>query len=154
LKALLEDTRDKKYSQFTMQHFGAWEEIRLTEIFGSSIILTQFPLLQIPFYHANAASEFEGIPLAENADVVLSGYRETIGSGVRLRDIGALMEKARVFNLPLADYEPYFQIRRMDGYRPSAGFGLGWQRLVQWILCLPFIWEATVFPRGHTIPHP
>jgi aspartyl/asparaginyl-tRNA synthetase len=125
LALLYRDTGDAAYKQHSMQHFGAWEEVRLTQILGRHALLTEFPLLQIPFYHDIAKVGDDGVPLANNADLILYGYREVVGAGVRIRDIPALQEKARQFNLPLDDYEPYLQSRRVAGYQQTAGFGMG-----------------------------
>ena len=154
LTILYKDTDDPRYKEFTLKHFGAWEEVRLSEIVGRNVWLTHFPLLQIPFYHNASKRSEEGVPLAENADLILHGYREVIGSGVRIASPKALSEKARLFNLPPEDYEPYLQTRGFENYASTAGFGLGWQRLVQWLLGLPCIWEATHLPRGHVLPKP
>lgn len=154
LNILLQETGDEKYREFSLKHFGAWEEIRLTEIFNSHLWITNFPMMEIPFYH-RAASHFEdGVPTAENADLILRGSREVIGTGVRMSDSQALQEKARIFNLPPEDYEPYLQMRALPHYKPSAGFGLGWQRLTHWLLRMPVIWETMHVPRGHILPRP
>src|SRR5690606_17904111 len=71
LRLLKEDTGDPRYDEFTLKHFGAWEEVRLTEIVGKNVWLTQFPLLQIPFYHGRMRIDDSGIPIAENADLIL-----------------------------------------------------------------------------------
>lgn len=153
LQALYEDTKEDRYKELTLKHFGSWEEVRLTELMGKHIIVTEFPLLQIPFYH-NMRHDKDGVPLAENADIILYGYRETIGSGVRITQPAALAQKAKQFNLPLDDYAPYLKMRDYESYKSTAGFGLGWQRYVQWLLQLPFIWQATHIPRGHHLPRP
>jgi asparaginyl-tRNA synthetase len=137
-----------------MENFGAWEEILITQIFGGHVLVTNFPMLQIPFYHEIAKRKVNGIPVAENADLILQGYRETVGSGVRVAKPEVLAEKARIFNLPLEDYKPYLETRKIKNYKQTAGFGLGWQRFTQWLLRLPYIWETTPTPRGHTIPSP
>lgn len=155
LNALYKETGDDTYKEFSLKNFGAWEEVKLTEIFGGRhVIVTKFPLLQIPFYHNELMENENGISLAENADFILSGYRETIGSGTRISSPEALMEKAKIFNLPSADYEPYIQTRLQEGYQKTSGFGLGWQRYVQWVLRLPHIWDTTHVPRGHHLPRP
>jgi len=154
LDALYRETRDEIYKEFSLRHFGAWEEIKLTEIFKKHVLVIKFPLLQIPFYHNELKESENGVPLAENADFILCGYRETIGSGTRISSPEALKEKARVFNLPPSDYDPYIQTRLQGNYQKTSGFGLGWQRYVQWILQLPYIWEATHVPRGHHLPKP
>ncbi|MGK2848538.1 MAG: amino acid--tRNA ligase-related protein [Minisyncoccota bacterium] len=154
LEALHKETGDDMYKEFSLKNFGAWEEIKLTEIFGKHVIVTKFPLLQIPFYHNELEGDEGGVPLAENADFILCGYRETVGSGSRISSPEALREKAKAFNLPTGDYDPYIQTRLQEDYQKTSGFGLGWQRYVQWVLQLPYIWEATHIPRGHHLPKP
>jgi aspartyl/asparaginyl-tRNA synthetase len=153
IKLLYDDTGEEKYQEQTLKHFGAWEEIRLTNILGKHVILTEFPLAEIPFYH-NELKHVNNISVSESADVILYGYRETIGSGVRIKSIDSLMEKAKHFNLPPDDYKPYLDTRKFSNYQQSAGFGLGWQRLTHWLLKLPAIWEASHIPRGHLLPKP
>lgn len=154
LDILYRDTRDPMYKEFSMKSFGSWEEIRLTEILGKHVIVTEFPLLQIPFYHNSKKYDQNGVALAENADLILYGYRETIGSGTRISDPQALLQKANQFNLPEEDYAPYLKTRDYEHYSETSGFGLGWQRLTQWLLKLPVIWEASHIPRGHHAPRP
>lgn len=154
LESLYKETGDDVYKEFSLKHFGAWEEIKLTEIFNKHVIVTKHPLMQIPFYHNELEEDENGVPLAENADFILCGYRETVGSGTRISNPEALMKKAEAFNLPLSDYNSYIQTRLQNNYQKTSGFGLGWQRYVQWILQLPFIWEATHIPRGHHLPKP
>lgn len=154
LDALFKETKNDKYKDLTMKNFGSWEEIMITQIYKGSVLITNFPMLQIPFYHKVAKNKINNIPLAENADLILQGYRETVGSGVRVSNAKALAEKARIFHLPEIDYKPYLDTRRLKKYRQTSGFGLGWQRLTQWLLKLPFIWDTTPIPRGHTVPRP
>jgi len=154
LGALFKETQNEKYKEFSMKHFRAWEEVLVTQIYDGHVLVTNFPMLQIPFYHEIAKEKVNDVPVAENADLILQGYRETVGSGVRVVKPKILAEKAKIFNLPLDDYRPYLETRKFKNYKPSAGFGLGWQRLTQWLLKLPYIWETTPTPRGHTIPRP
>lgn len=154
LDALYEETGDDRYNEFSLKNFSSWEEIKLTEILGKHVVVTKFPLLQIPFYHNELEEDEKGVLLAENADFIFYGYRETIGSGARISNPEALKEKARIFNLPVTDYDPYIQTRLQGEYQKTSGFGLGWQRYVQWILQLPYIWNATHVPRGHHLPKP
>ncbi|MEA3304276.1 MAG: amino acid--tRNA ligase-related protein [Patescibacteria group bacterium] len=151
---LYADTKDEKYKEFSLKNFGSWEEVRLTEIIGKHVSVEKFPMLQIPFYHAIAEETEDGIPLAKNADIILAGYRETVGAGSRIIDKETLMKKADIFNLPKEDYLPYLVSRDNENYTETAGFGLGWQRLVQWLLKMPTIVDSTVFPRTHLTPNP
>lgn len=153
LELLYKETLDDKYKSFTMQNtFNSWEEIRLTEILGGTVLVTNFPLLEVPFYHSVIKGE-EPI-VANNADFIWAGYREFIGSGQRIQSVEELENKARIFNLPTLDYAPYIQTRVLSNYKPTSGFGMGWERMLQGILCLPFIWSGSQFPRVHSSLRP
>lgn len=153
LDILHEDTGDDKYRQFTMDGvFGSWDEVRLTNILGTMVGVTQFPLLEVPFYH----TQVEGVnpPVADNTDLIWPGYREFLGSGHRVRSTEELEYKAEVFELPRDDYMPYLQTRELEGYTPTSGFGLGWERFIQGVLNAPTIWSMSAFPRGDTTLRP
>ncbi|UFX83127.1 amino acid--tRNA ligase-related protein [Candidatus Absconditicoccus praedator] len=154
LDLLYKETGDEKYKDFSLKNFGTWEEVKLTEVLKSNVIVEKFPMLQIPFYHAIAKEEIDGVPVAKNADFILYGFRETIGAGERIKDKNVLLKKAEIFNLPENDYLPYLQTRDFLDYEVTSGFGMGWQRLTQWITNQPYIYEATVFPRTHLVPNP
>lgn len=154
LSLLYKETQDDKYKEFTMKNFWSWEEIKLTELLWWNVIVENFPMLQIPFYHAIAENRVNGVPVAKNADFILYGYRETIGSWERIVDKETLLKKADIFNLPLTDYFPYVVSRDFSTYKQTSWFGLGWQRLMQWITNQPYIYEATIIPRTHLIPNP
>lgn len=154
LEILYKDTNDSRYKEFSLKNFWSWEEIRLTEIVGKNVSVEKFPMLQIPFYHAIAKEEYNGVPLAQNADIIFQWYREVIWSGVRIADKATLLKKAEIFNLPQEDYMPYLSSRDDKFYEPTAWFWLGWQRLVHWLLKMPTIIDSTVFPRTHLTPNP
>lgn len=146
IDALYCDTRQDRYKRFTLDGtLGAEEEVRLTEIFGKLVAVKNFPLLEVPFYHAEVPSTVPAV--ADNADFIWPGYREVVGSGRRVDNTDELRRKAMIFELPDTDYRPYLRTRELPGYRPSCGFGLGWERLLQGVLRLPFIWSGAPFPR-------
>mgnify|MGYP001610059883 FL=1 len=130
---------------FSLKNFGFWEEVKLTEIFKNMVIIKEFPFLEVPFYHAVVNNKEPKV--ANNADFIWPGYREILGSGHRVRTEKELKEKAKIFNLPKEDYAPYLQTRKLDKYKPTSGFGLGWERILQGLLEMPFIWSAVHFPR-------
>jgi aspartyl/asparaginyl-tRNA synthetase len=145
LDLLYKETNDEKYKEFTLKNFGAWEEIKLTQILNNMVLIKEFPLLEVPFYHAVIEDKTPSV--ANNADIIWSGYREILGSGHRVQSKEELDKKAEIFNLPKEDYEPYLQTRKLNSYKPTSGFGLGWERLLQGLLEMPFIWSADQFPR-------
>ena len=152
LDLLYEETEDEKYKEFTLKNFGSWEEVKITELLGNMVMIREFPLLEVPFYHA--IMDGKEPKVANNSDFIYPGYREILGSGHRVRSEKELSEKAETFNLPKKDYEPYIQTRKLKNYKETSGFGLGWERFLQGILEMPFIYSASLFPRVHNTLKP
>ncbi|WP_199845518.1 amino acid--tRNA ligase-related protein [Streptomyces scabiei] len=153
LDLLLEDTGDNRFRDFTTDGtFGSWEEVRLTWICGGPVTVSQYPLLEVPFYHAE--TEGSHLRTANNADIIWPGYREILGSGERIGGSDELAAKAETFQLPPQDYAPYLETRELDGWRRSSGFGLGWERFLQGVLEMPAIWDVCHFPRTHSTLKP
>jgi len=98
LELLYKETGDEKYKKFTLKYFGSWEEIKITELLGSMVLIREFPLLEVPFYHTMLDGKIPKV--ADNSDIIWPGYRETIGSGHRVRSEKELREKSEIFNLP------------------------------------------------------
>jgi asparaginyl-tRNA synthetase len=148
LDLLREDTGEDRFRHFTTEGtFGSWEEIRLTWICGGPVTVSSFPLLEVPFYHAEIRDSDP--KTAHNADIIWPGYREIIGTGERIGGSDELAAKAETFQLPPEDYAPYLETRELDGWRRSSGFGLGWERFLQGVLEMPAIWDVCHFPRTH-----
>jgi len=153
LKILYKNTGNEKYKNFTMNNqFGSWEEIKLTNILNSFIIIREYPLFEVPFYHAKIENSTP--EKANNADFIWPGYREFIGSGQRIGNLSELKDKSEIFNLPIKDYSPYLKSRQSPYYKTSSGFGMGLERFIQGILCLPSIHLSTLFPRTHLTLYP
>ncbi|QFR02878.1 asparagine--tRNA ligase [Streptomyces phaeolivaceus] len=153
LDLLHEDTGDNRFRNFTTDGtFGSWEEIRLTWICGGPVTVSQYPLLEVPFYHAE--NRDSNPRTANNADIIWPGYREILGSGERIGGSDELAAKAETFQLPPQDYAPYLETRELDDWRRSSGFGLGWERFVQGVLEMPAIWDVCHFPRTHSTLKP
>jgi asparaginyl-tRNA synthetase len=154
MKLLLDHTADKKYETVSLKNFGSYEEVTLTRILNTHCNVTEFPLEEIPFYHDEAFINADGHKFAHNADFIMLGYREVVGSGQRITNIDAIRQKADFFNLPVEDYAPYIDLRLQDTYKTTCGFGVGWQRYTQWLTKMPFIWDVSHIPRGHHAPRP
>src|SRR4029077_137837 len=83
----------------------------------------------------------------EAADLLApEGYGEMIGASARETDVQRLTERLRETGADPKEYDWYLDLRR-HGSVPHAGFGLGIERLVRWVLRLEHIREATPFPR-------
>ncbi|MEM4266131.1 MAG: amino acid--tRNA ligase-related protein [Candidatus Woesearchaeota archaeon] len=152
LKLLFKDTQNTKYKKFTLASFGMWEEVRLTQLLNGVVGVSEMPALEVAFYHAVKMNKKPKV--ADNTDIIWPGYREIAGSGHRVNNIRELRLKSRIFSLPQKDYAQYLESRKFPTYKPSSGFGLGWERLIQGLLHMPFIYSASQFPRVDTTLRP
>ncbi|MEM0383714.1 MAG: asparagine--tRNA ligase [Candidatus Caldarchaeum sp.] len=130
---------------------GADEERVLTMEFDKPFFLTHFPKKAKAFYHKPDPSNKE---LTLSADLLApSGYGEVVGGGQRIHDYDELLSRIEEEGLDPSDYAWYLDLRKY-GSVPHSGFGLGLERLVQWLLGLKNIRSAAMFPRTPTRVYP
>lgn len=79
-------------------------------------------------------------------DVLVPGIGEIIGGSQREDDYDKLFEKIKAENLNPDDYWWYLELRKF-GSVPHAGFGLGFERLIQFVTGLTNIRDVIPFPR-------
>lgn len=88
-------------------------------------------------------------------DLLIPQVGELCGGSLRENDLELLQEKIRVMDPSgkmLESMSWYFDLRRFGGV-PSGGFGMGFDRLLQFILGRPNIKDVTPFPRWpHNCP--
>ena len=74
------------------------------------------------------------------------GYGELVGASARENDIERLVTRLHEIGADPSEYEWYLDLRR-HGSVPHAGFGIGIERLMRWMLRREHIRETTPFPR-------
>jgi len=79
-------------------------------------------------------------------DVLVPRIGEIIGGSQREDDYDRLLERIEEMNLNPDDYWWYLELRKF-GSVPHAGFGLGFERLIQFITGLSNIRDVIPFPR-------
>lgn len=120
-------------------------ERQLVDHFGSPVILQHFPTLMKPFYHKIDPDRPD---VTRSADFLFPICGELIGSGERETDIDSMLERMSKMDPPLSSEEYYWYMDlRKYGSVPHSGFGMGLERLIQWLLGLEHIRDATLFPR-------
>lgn len=123
---------------------GTAEERALTLEERTPIFLTHFPRELKAFYMLRSPSDERTV---EAADLLApEGYGEVIGASSRETDVALLTERLKAIGADPAEYDWYLDLRR-HGSVPHAGFGMGIERLVRWVLRLEHIRDTTPFPR-------
>lgn len=124
--------------------FGTVEERVLSTQYTQPVFVTHFPRQCKAFYHD---------PDPTNPEVTLSadllapqGFGEIAGGGQRISDYDTLRQSIQQFNLIASDYDWYLDLRRY-GSVVHSGFGMGIERVLRWVLQLPHIRDACLFPR-------
>lgn len=79
-------------------------------------------------------------------DILFPGIGEIIGGSQREDDLGRLEARIAEMGLDAHAYDWYLDLRRF-GTHPHAGFGLGFERLVQFVTGMANIRDVIPFPR-------
>jgi asparaginyl-tRNA synthetase len=126
------------------EDFGSREERVLSQQFTQPFFVTHFPRKCKAFYHDPDPTDPE---VTLSADLLAPrGFGEIAGGGQRISDYALLVASLKEFGLDPAEYEWYLDLRRY-GSVVHSGFGMGVERVIRWMLRLPHIRDAALFPR-------
>jgi asparaginyl-tRNA synthetase len=126
------------------QDVGADEEFALTKDKKNPLFLHNHPKEFKAFYMREDPKK-PGTVLS--ADLLApQGHGEIIGGSERTWELDELLSRLKEQKMREADYKWYIELRKY-GSVPHAGFGLGIERLVKWMLNLEHIRDAIPFPR-------
>ncbi|NQU40403.1 MAG: asparagine--tRNA ligase [Lentisphaerae bacterium] len=115
----------------------------LTEqVFAQPVIVTDFPEAIKPFY---MRLNDDGKTVAA-MDVLLPHVGEIIGGSQREERLDVLLERMALKGVDPEAYRWYVDLRRF-GSVPHAGFGLGFERMVQFCTGMQNIRDVIPFPR-------
>ena len=79
-------------------------------------------------------------------DLLVPGVGEIVGGSQREDDMEKLQQQIKDKKIDTESIQWYLDLRKY-GYASSAGFGLGFERLIMYILGLDNIRDAIPFPR-------
>ena len=79
-------------------------------------------------------------------DVLFPGIGEVIGGSQREERLDKLTARMKEMNIPEQDLWWYLELRKF-GTVPHSGFGLGFERLIQFITGMNNIRDVIPFPR-------
>jgi asparaginyl-tRNA synthetase len=120
------------------------EERALTEGTSKPIVVTHYPKVSQAFYKARDPKRPD---LVLAFDVIAGdGVGEIVGGSERETDLETIRKSLSEQGEDPKRYEWYLDSRRYGSVQ-HAGFGMGMERLIQWIAKLDHIRDAIPFPR-------
>lgn len=141
----------KKKFQFHIDAWGAdlqseHERYLVEKHFKKPVILTDYPKDIKSFY---MRQNEDGKTVAA-MDILFPGIGEIVGGSQREERLDKLMQRMEEMNIPADEMWWYLDTRKF-GTTPHAGFGLGFERLVQFVTGMGNIRDVIAFPRtpGH-----
>lgn len=115
----------------------------LTEkIYKCPVVVTDYPASIKPFYMRLSD---DGKTVAA-MDILVPGIGEIVGGSQREERLDVLTRRMVEAGIDIKEYDWYLDLRRY-GTVPHAGFGLGFERLVQFVTGMSNIREVIPFPR-------
>lgn len=117
-------------------------ERMLYELLGTDLIfITEYPIEKRPFYHVWDASK----GTTRSYDLLLRGLEITSGSE-RECSYEKVCQQAQEKGVTLSKIEDFLQVFKY-GTPPTAGFGVGIERVLTKLLGLSSVKEAALFPK-------
>ncbi|XP_023226579.1 uncharacterized protein LOC111627241 [Centruroides sculpturatus] len=112
------------------------------KIYQSPVVVINYPK-QIKAFYMQLNEDQKTVA---NFDLLVPGVGELIGGSVREADYQKLTKRLKELKIASQELDWYLDLRRFGGGR-SAGFGLGFERLVMYVCGLDNIRDAIPFPR-------
>lgn len=137
----------KKKFQFVIEEWGAdlqseHERYLVEKHFKKPVILTDYPK-EIKAFYMRVNDDDKTV---RAMDILFPGIGEIVGGSQREERLDVLLQKMKEFDIPEEEMQWFLDTRRF-GSCEHAGFGLGFERLVQFITGMGNIRDVIPFPR-------
>jgi asparaginyl-tRNA synthetase len=119
------------------------ERFLTEEIAGGPVIVTDYPRDIKAFY----MKQNEDGRTVRAMDLLVPRLGEIIGGSEREADYGRLVARMEEMGMRVEDYRWYLDLRRY-GTVPHSGFGMGFERLIQYVTGMANIRDVIPFPRA------
>jgi len=143
IKELEASKKDFEYPvKWGMDLQSEHEKFITGEIFKKPVIVTDYPK-EIKAFYMKLNDDGKTV---RAMDVLVPRLGEIIGGSERENDYNKLLKRIRELGLNEEDYWWYLDLRKY-GSAPHAGFGLGFERLIQFVTGMQNIRDVIPFPR-------
>ncbi|MBX2930732.1 MAG: asparagine--tRNA ligase [Chitinophagaceae bacterium] len=114
--------------------------------FKKPVIVRNYPAAIKAFYMRMNEGCEEGKETVAAMDILAPGIGEIVGGSQREERYDVLLNRMEKFNIPVEEMNWYLDTRRF-GSVPHAGFGLGFERIVQFVTGMTNIRDVIPFAR-------
>ncbi len=114
--------------------------------FKKPVIVRNYPAAIKAFYMRMNEGCEEGKETVAAMDILAPGIGEIVGGSQREERYDVLINRMKQFNIPIEEMNWYLDTRRF-GSVPHAGFGLGFERMVQFVTGMSNIRDVIPFAR-------
>jgi len=83
----------------------------------------------------------------DNYDLILPKYGEVLSGSKREREYSKIVRKLERDHVKKDNYKLLLKMSKEEKIKPSAGAGIGVERLVSWMIGAKHIGEVQLFPR-------
>jgi asparaginyl-tRNA synthetase len=137
----------KKKFKYLIEKWGAdlqseHERYLVEKHFMKPVILTDYPK-DIKAFYMKVNDDNNTV---RAMDILFPGIGEIVGGSQREERLDVLTDRMKEMNIPTEEMDWYLDLRRF-GTAPHAGFGLGFERLVQFVTGMGNIRDVIPFPR-------
>jgi asparaginyl-tRNA synthetase len=137
----------KKKFQYTIDKWGVdlqseHERYLVEKHFKKPVILSNYPKEIKAFY---MRQNDDGKTVAA-MDILAPGIGEIVGGSQREERLEKLEQRMKEMNIPIEELQWYLDTRKF-GSCPHSGFGLGFERLIQFVTGMSNIRDVIPFPR-------
>ncbi|KHJ47964.1 asparagine--tRNA ligase [Trichuris suis] len=127
-----------------VKHIGKASERYLVQHFGNKpVFVVDYPSDVKPFYMKRSRQNNTACCF----DLLVPHVGELCGGSLRETDYATIAE--RVTSMGMADQLQWYADLRKYGYANLGGFGLGFERLLQFLLAIENIKDCVAFPRWY-----
>ncbi|RPD50952.1 asparagine--tRNA ligase [Paracnuella aquatica] len=142
------------YKKKKFQYDVAWgidmqsehERYLVEKHFKKPVIVTNYPAAIKAFYMRQDDGCAPGRETVAAMDILAPGIGEIVGGSQREERLDKLEQRMTAMNIPHEELWWYLDTRRF-GTVPHAGFGLGFERMVQFVTGMGNIRDVIAFPR-------
>jgi asparaginyl-tRNA synthetase len=139
---ILKDSKDAiNYIENDIPIITSTGEKILLQKYGDGLWIKNFYHLSVPFYQGYADNTDEAL----NADLLL-GIGEVVGSGERATTFSDVLKSLKEHEVNPDDYMWYIEMKKRYPIN-TAGFGMGMERFLLWVLKHDDIRDCQILPR-------